>query len=202
MPANDGSRIMNRCIVFIDGSNFYHMCKTHLDSTDVEFQAFAKKISGEGKLTEIRYYNAIQNQQLYPDAYKAQQKFLSRIRKIPNMSVILGKLKRRAVRCPRCKKVIPKCPSCLNELVTLVEKKTDVNLAIDLVQLAFENKYDIAIIVTGDGDFAGAVQLAKKYEKTIKHARFEGGFSTELNSVCDDEIVLNRDLFEGCYLDY
>lgn len=188
-------------MVFIDGSNFYHLCKTSLGTTNIEFGAFANKLCNGRELIEIRYYNAAQNQQINPHAYCEQQKFLARIRLIKNLVVKLGKLKKRPIKCPRCKKIIEKCPLCQDIIFNLVEKNTDVNLAIDIVRLAYENVYDTAIIVTGDGDFSGAVDLARKYKKRIEHARFSFGYSHELNSKCDAEIILEDKFFEGCFLD-
>ncbi len=41
------------------------------------------------------------------------------------------------------------------------EKGVDVSLAIDLVDLTYQNKYDLGIIVSQDWDFGPAVHLAK-----------------------------------------
>lgn len=41
------------------------------------------------------------------------------------------------------------------------EKGVDVNLALDVVQLTHENRYDCGIIVSQDWDFGSAVALAK-----------------------------------------
>lgn len=42
------------------------------------------------------------------------------------------------------------------------EKGVDVNLAVDLIELTYDKKYDVAIIVSQDWDFGGAVRMAKK----------------------------------------
>lgn len=42
------------------------------------------------------------------------------------------------------------------------EKGVDVSLALDLVQATYEERYDIAIIVSQDTDFAPAVELARQ----------------------------------------
>lgn len=49
-----------------------------------------------------------------------------------------------------------------------IEKKVDVKIAIDLISNAYENNYDIAILISGDGDFLPVIkklkQLNKKFE--------------------------------------
>lgn len=45
------------------------------------------------------------------------------------------------------------------------EKGVDVSLAIDLIWLTYEKKYDVAIIVSQDWDFGPAIALAKRIAK-------------------------------------
>jgi uncharacterized LabA/DUF88 family protein len=45
---------------------------------------------------------------------------------------------------------------------TYEEKKTDVNMAINIVGDAFTESYDKAILITGDNDIAPAVVRVKK----------------------------------------
>lgn len=42
------------------------------------------------------------------------------------------------------------------------EKGVDVSIAIDLIRFTYEQAYDVAIIVSSDGDFGPAVKLAKQ----------------------------------------
>ena len=45
------------------------------------------------------------------------------------------------------------------------EKGVDVRIAIDLVQLTYEQKYEVAMIISQDWDFGPAVRLAKEIAK-------------------------------------
>lgn len=70
------------------------------------------------------------------------------------------------------------------------EKAVDVNLAIDLVVL--RDIYDIAVIVSGDGDYVPAVQVAKDAGKKVVNISFltrQGkrlpGGAPRLNRLCD-----------------
>ncbi len=193
---------MTRVIIFIDGSNFYHLCNDSLGTNNIEFGAFCKKLCDGRDLVQIRYYNAAQKQQTAPVAYKNQQKFFARIRKIEKLVIILGKLKKRGIKCPICQDLIKTCPLCKHIIFNLVEKNTDVNFAIDVVRLAYEDEYDVGILVTGDGDFSGAVKLGQKIGKKFEHARFGFGYSSELNSICDTTILLTPEYFTDCYLSY
>ena len=48
------------------------------------------------------------------------------------------------------------------EYETYEEKKTDVNIAVNIVGDAFTDSYDKAILITGDNDIAPAVLRVKK----------------------------------------
>ena len=46
------------------------------------------------------------------------------------------------------------------------EKGVDVSLALDLVQAIYEQRYEVAIIVSQDADFGPAVLLAKNITRS------------------------------------
>ncbi|MFX5081087.1 NYN domain-containing protein, partial [Acinetobacter baumannii] len=87
------------------------------------------------KLLRAYYYNA----PLPPEdpAAKAHQSFLNYLKRVPYVAVRLGRLERRAD--------------------GFVEKGVDIQIAVDMLRLAFVNAYDIAVLVSGDGDFAEVV---------------------------------------------
>ncbi len=47
-----------------------------------------------------------------------------------------------------------------------IEKKVDINIAIDVVSLAYEDAYDTAVLVSGDGDFLPVVKKIKRIEES------------------------------------
>lgn len=51
--------------------------------------------------------------------------------------------------------------------ISLAQKGVDVELAIDVLDLAYADRYDVAILVTGDADF---VPLVRKITSLNKHA--------------------------------
>lgn len=55
-----------------------------------------------------------------------------------------------------------KCPKCHHKWDGHEEKESDVNLAIHLVRLAFENRFDKAIVFSADTDLAPAIKMIKE----------------------------------------
>jgi hypothetical protein len=60
------------------------------------------------------------------------------------------------------------------------EKGVDVSLAIDLISLTYEQRYDVAIIISQDWDFGPAIRLAKRIAKDQgRQLSFESAFPYE-----------------------
>ena len=49
-----------------------------------------------------------------------------------------------------------------------IEKKIDIKIAIDIISLAYENVYDTAVLVSGDGDFVPVVKKVKELDKNVE----------------------------------
>ncbi len=180
MPAPQAiSDVQDQVAIFIDGSNLYHALRENTSRTDLNFAEFVKKLCGQRRLYRTYYYNVLQEQSLYPDGYREQQEFLDAMRKTPYMEVRLGHTKLR--------QGVP------------VEKGIDIMLATDLLMYGFQRLYDVAILVSGDGDFRYALQTAKNMGKHVEVAYFERNVSKDLQDVADFAHVLNRAFFEGLW---
>jgi uncharacterized LabA/DUF88 family protein len=114
-----------------------------------------------------------------PDTYREQQEFLDILRKTPYLEVRLGSTK--------LAQGIP------------IEKGIDIMLATDLLYCAWHNFYDVAILVSGDADFAYAVQAIKNMGKHVEVAYFESGVSKDLLNVADYLHLLDRSFFRDLW---
>ncbi|MFH1113869.1 MAG: NYN domain-containing protein [Pseudomonadota bacterium] len=62
-------------------------------------------------------------------------------------------------RCSTCHKQIQICPQCHQKMKNTVEKGVDASIATDLIRLAWEQAYDIGVLVTLDADLIPAVKF-------------------------------------------
>jgi len=171
----------NRVAIFIDGSNFYHGCRNALPAgTNVDFAAFARKLVGERQLVRVYFSTAVVRREDGEQRYIDQQRFLERLNHLDYFQVKLGRLMPRGG--------------------TVVEKGVDINIAVDMLRYAYSNAYDTAILVTGDGDFATAVEAVKDLGKHVENAYFQSGRSQELQRVCDRFIQLDAEYLRDCTL--
>ncbi len=169
----------DRIAIFIDGSNLYHALQANFKRHDLNFAEFASKLAGPRQLFRTYYYNLLQDPAQWPDAYREQQEFLDNLRKTPYLEVRLGGTK--------ISQGVP------------VEKGIDIMLATDLLHFAWIDLYDVAILVSGDSDFAYALQAVKNMGKHIEVAYFERSVSRDLLDVADERHLLNRKFFNGLW---
>jgi uncharacterized LabA/DUF88 family protein len=96
----------------------------------------------------------------------------------------------RAIRCQEdnCKASISNCPSCHAPFRSAGEKGVDAAIITDLIASAFDDNYDVGVLISGDADLAPAVRyIQKKTDKQIVQAYFKS-HGDELRNACWDHI--------------
>lgn len=71
------------------------------------------------------------------------------------------------------------------------EKGVDVALATEFLACGFKNNYDVAVIVSGDQDYANAVQEIKSNGKIVEIASFKRALGDDLHKLADKMILLD-----------
>ena len=168
-----------RVAVFIDGSNLYHSLEENCKRYDLDFAAFAKKLCGDRPMFRTYYYNVLRDPDRNPQAYQDQQKFLTALYNTPYLEVRLGSSKMRGD--------------------IAVEKGVDIMLATDLLRLGWDDLYDVAVLVSGDGDFAYALQAVKDMGKHVEVAAFPSNLAWELAQIADDREFFEPEFFEDLW---
>jgi uncharacterized LabA/DUF88 family protein len=180
---------MARVMAFIDGSNFYHGLKKSLGQTNVDFLKFGRKLAGTDRLIGIAYYNSPRRRQDGATEYRDQQRFFKYLETVPGLTVHLGRLEPRTRSCPKCNETYK----------ILVEKDVDVNVAVDMLAGAFDDLYDMAVLVTGDGDFHRLITAVRKVGKIVNVAYFAKGQARALSAVCNEFVLLDTAFMTDCW---
>lgn len=125
--------------------------------------AVARKSGEEARYSGTHVYASVD-----PDGDAGLRRFLHAMKSFPGYttSVKERKASQRGIRCTSCKHEISRCPECKAQLRRTTEKGVDTSLAIDMIQAAFDDVYDIAVLGTTDADLCPAVQFI--YERTGK----------------------------------
>ncbi|MBE0481001.1 MAG: NYN domain-containing protein [Dehalococcoidia bacterium] len=168
--------VEDRVAIFIDGSNLYHALRSNFNRYDLKFAEFTAKLCGARRLFRTYYYNVLQDPTQRAESSREQQDFLSALRETPYLEVRLGRTK--------MAQGIP------------VEKGIDVMLVTDLLHFAWNGLYEVAILVSGDSDFAYALQAVKNMGKHVEVAYFESNVSRDLLDVADNKHLLDHGFFK------
>jgi uncharacterized LabA/DUF88 family protein len=165
-----------RVLILIDGSNFYY--STAKKGKRIDFEKLIKELVGDRELTNVCYYVAPLDIEANEEKYWSHQRFLNKLRQIPKFKVVLCTLK----------KIKAKGGGCV-----YVVKGDDVKMSNALIMGAVEDKYETAIVVSGDEDFLDSINMArKKYKKKVGNAYFSKSSSLNLRKACDFTINLNK----------
>jgi uncharacterized LabA/DUF88 family protein len=177
---------MDRVYFFIDGSNFYKgiTCQglKGWDATHVDLKAFCLTLldAQVHKLVRIYYYDAPLKQAWDPKRYSIQQNYFQRLKDQDNVELVLGRLE--------------------GKYPNVREKGIDVKLSVDLIRFAHNNSYDSAVIISADGDYTPAFQLAKDMGKEIYNAYFPKIASFHLRNIVDKFIPIDINQITSCQL--
>jgi len=172
--------MVKRISIYIDGANFVYGLKSlHPKYSDYhfDFENYIKMIIGKNKLVDIFYYNASLKQEVNPRRFKEQQKLLSRLRKIPKCKIILCKRQKRFGKDDE-------------EYYTI--KGDDIHLALDMLNHSWENRYDKAILFSGDGDFVQLVKYVRDKNKEVQIVSFDELASKNLINETNRCIFINK----------
>ena len=166
---NDSERV----VIFIDGSNFYHLLKdmfgSHKTLMDFNFDEFVKSLTVKRKLVRTYYYSAPLDKNKDEEVYSKQQRFFEKLKKIQDFELVLCRMQKGKID---------------GETIYVV-KEDDIHIAIDMVKLAYNNAYDTAILISTDGDFVPAIEAVKEKGKKVENIAFENKFSWHLRQKSD-----------------
>lgn len=142
-----------RAIVFTDGANLYNGLKDCYGIERLDIEPFCKHIVQNRELRWIYYADANFLQARGANNYARQQAYFSHIREIKNVIFRMGYYN---------KWTAPP-----------TEKKCDVYLTTDMVDLCYKDEFDITYLVSGDADLAPAVDIVISRGKDVINVYFD-----------------------------
>jgi uncharacterized LabA/DUF88 family protein len=133
---------IEQVIVYIDGFNLYFgmMDANCADCRWLDVQKLAESLIRQNqKLVTVKYFTSrVRN---HPSKEKRQSTYLDALQ-AKGIDIRYGHYQAGTIECRNCYHIWP----------TANEKMTDVNIATELIIDAYKNKYDTAILISGDSD--------------------------------------------------
>jgi len=189
VSARPGFYNMKSVVLFIDGSNFYYGLKSiygkEKELSTFNFLKLGEKLADKRDLIRVYYYNAPLDYKNNPEKYAKQQKFFDKVKTTDKVNLILSRLQKRKIKG--------------TDQYYYVIKGDDIHIAADMVKGAYENTFDVAILVSGDGDFVPAINIVQEKGKEVENAYFKQSMSWHLKQTCDKSINLTKEILDSCF---
>lgn len=152
---------MNRVCAYIDGFNFYHavkdLKKPHLKWVDLYKLCLQFAPRSQYDLHTVYYFSAFATWR--PGPYARHRAYV-KAQDASGVTVVMGNFKEKYRRCY----------SCGHKWTAHEEKETDVNIALHLLADSIHDRFDRALVISGDSDIAPAVRMALR-ERPEKEVR-------------------------------
>jgi len=145
--------IKERAVVFVDGNNLHRGLRKCYEIDRLELEAFCRLIVEDRELRWIYYADSNFIQQQNPQSYSLQQKYFSYLRSIKYLIFRRGYYN--------------------THTHPPTEKKADVYLATDMVDLCYRDEFDVANVVSGDADLTPAIDIVAREGKKVFNVYFD-----------------------------
>lgn len=144
-----------RTIFYVDGFNLYYGAVRATPALKwLDLDRYCKLLRPHDHIISIRYFSALVSGPTKPN----QESYLRALSTTPLVEVILGKFKQKKVKCG-----VSTCTSPGQKWYQIPEeKRTDVNIAVFMLDDAYQNACDQMIIFSGDSDLVPAINMVRK----------------------------------------
>jgi uncharacterized LabA/DUF88 family protein len=178
---------LERVTAYVDGFNLYFGLK---DSGWrryywLNLESLVRNLlRPEQEVTSVKYFTARVSQP--PDKQKRQTTFIEALGTLPSVTVFFGKYQLN----PR------QCFNCGHADTVPNEKMTDVNVAVELLSDAFQNRFDTALLISADSDLVPPLRKIRQLfpQKRIVLAFPPQRSSKELKKVAHAYFTIGREI--------
>ena len=178
---------MERVITYIDGYNLYYglRAKGWKKFYWLNVQAMARHLlKPHQTLVLTKYFTTIIK---HPDDRRRRQAvFLEALQTLNDFRIYYGHFLADTV----------SCHNCGHTHETFHEKMTDVNISVELMSDAFQDRFDVAVLVSADSDLVGPVKAVRRLfpQKRVVVAFPPERSSKALKQTANAQIYIGRDV--------
>jgi len=142
----------NRLVVLIDGFNLYHALDDNPEYHKykwLDLMKLARNVTPSSyEIKELFYFTSLMK---WLPEKMARHLIFIRALESTGVQVKYGEFRIRERHCPNCNA----------SFRSREEKQTDVNIAISLFSLAIEDRFDTALVITGDSDIVPSIKAVR-----------------------------------------
>jgi len=151
-----------QAIVYIDGFNLYYGTLAQSAYRWLDLDLLARRLRPSDQIQKVRYFTAMVNGPTRVN----QEAYLRALSTRNSVEVIKGNFKRKTVECAN-----PDCPGhhrTRRFFQTQEEKRTDVNIALHMLDDAYRGLCDRIVLISGDSDLVPAIEMVTARFPSIK----------------------------------
>lgn len=141
--------------IYVDGFNLYYGAVKGTPYRWLNIAEMCRLLLPHDEILQIKYFTAKVNPRpTDPDQRSRQETFLRALATIPNLSIIYGFFLTHEIMMP----LAPPGKGYVRVIKT-EEKGSDVNIATHLLTDAFDDAYELAVIVSNDSDLLEPIKV-------------------------------------------
>ncbi|MBC8245846.1 MAG: NYN domain-containing protein [Verrucomicrobia bacterium] len=188
----------NRTTFFVDGFNLFHSVKEaekKLPGRQLKWlnipqlcRSYLHLIGGNAELVDVHYFTAFADHLRDKNSAKVQKhRAFVRALTASGVTAHIGHFRKRKIWSYESEQWVK----------AYEEKETDVAIACKVLTLALEDRLDVAVIITGDSDFAPVYRCFKSHfpKKRLLFAFPFARVSKELKRLCPDSFTISKEAY-------
>ena len=149
-----------KTIVYIDGFNLYYGCLKDSSYKWLNLLELSRLLLPRHKILKIKYFTAkVSSQPHNLDCHKRQYTYIRALQTLGCCEIYYGFYLSNIKKAPLAQ---PTSEKRFVKIIHTEEKGSDVNLATHLLLDGFKNRYDSAVVISNDSDFATTIQVVKE----------------------------------------
>jgi len=143
---------MMRVSIYVDGFNVYHGVEEHCpEYLWLSYRALAEVLTeSQETIQDVYYFTAVATWKSRKAITEHEHFILAQ--KSVDVKVVRGRFQKQSTECHLCHRFY----------TTHVEKRTDVNIAVQVMEDAFGNRFDKAWLVSADSDLLPIIGAVKR----------------------------------------
>jgi len=146
---------MNRVIAYVDGFNLYFGLKSKKFQRYYwpNVQQLAQRLLRlDQELVRTKYFTSrVSAKPWNPQKSKRQNTYLEALSTLKDFAIFMGHYLAKTMTCPRCR----------FQWITHEEKMTDVNIAAEMLTDAYADRFDTALLISGDSDLTHPIEIIR-----------------------------------------
>ena len=176
--SNHKIQLTKRSVIYIDGFNFYYGALKNSPYKWLNLQTYFERLRQDDDVQKIWYFTA----RVSGASASRQNSYLDALLTLPKIEIKYGLFKDKT---QKCRVIGCSLPASQKKYKVPEEKGTDVNIALQMIDDAYQGLCDRIILVSGDSDLVPAIKLVKKRHPRIQVSVYIPSTNQKRGAACE-----------------